>query len=122
MSSRPLCDGTLGRPEVNLWVVGELVLGGLGSKPLPVERGTAWVAAGTRSACERRMRPFSVFDGTLRPGMAFEAPAIVVKASATTIVDDGGYVEVDAYGSLVIAVDLEEAQLVPTWRLRSTIQ
>ena len=36
-------------------------------------------------------------------------PAIVEEASATTIVDEGGTVEVDAYGSLVIAVELEEA-------------
>ena len=53
---------------------------------------------------------------------AFEGPAIVEEASATTIVDDGGNIEVDAYGSLVIAVDLEEAPLVPTWRLHSIIQ
>ena len=57
------------------------------------------------------MRPFTVFDrDRLRPGMAFEGPAIVEEASATTtIVDDGATVEVDAYGALVIAVDLEEA-------------
>ena len=98
---------------VNLRVLGELVGGELGLEPLPVERGAAAVAAGTRpawSARERRMRAFSVFDrDRLRPGMAFEGPAIVEEASATTIVDDGGKVEVDAYGSLVIAVDLEEA-------------
>ena len=56
------------------------------------------------------MRAFTVFDRSrLRPGMAFEGPAIVEEASATTIVDEGGKVEVDAYGSLVIALDLEEA-------------
>ena len=31
------------------------------------------------------------------------------EASATTIVDEGGTVEVDTYGSLVIALDLEDA-------------
>ena len=41
--------------------------------------------------------------------MAFDGPAIVEEASATTIVDDGATVEVDTYGSLVIALDLEEA-------------
>ena len=41
--------------------------------------------------------------------MAFEGLAIVDEASATTIVDKGATVKVDAYGSLVIAVDLEEA-------------
>ena len=98
---------------VNLRVLGELVGGELGLEPLPVERGAAAVAAGTRpawSARERRIRPFTVFDrDRLRPGMAFEGPAIVEEASATTIVDDGATVEVDAYGALVIAVDLEEA-------------
>ena len=54
--------------------------------------------------------------------MAFAGPAIVEEASATTIVDEGGSVEVDAYGSLVIAVNLEEAPLVSTWELRSIIQ
>ena len=92
---------------VNLRVLGELVGGELGLEPLPVERGAAAVAAGTRpawSARERRMRPFTVFDrDRLRPGMAFEGPAIVEEASATTIVDDGATVEVDAYGALVIA-------------------
>ena len=100
---------------VNLRVLGELVGGELELEPLPVERGAAAaaLAAGTRpawSARERRMRAFSVFDrDRLRPGMAFDGPAIVEEASATTIVDEGGKVEVDAYGSLVIALDLEEA-------------
>ena len=98
---------------VNLRVLGELVGGELGLEPLPVESGAAALAAGTRpawSARERRMRASTVFDrDRLRPGMAFDGPAIVEEASATTIVDDGGKVEVDAYGSLVIAVDLEEA-------------
>ena len=100
---------------VNLRVLGELVGGELGLEPLPVEPGAGAVAVGTRpawSARERRMRAFSVFDrDRLRPGMTFDGPAIVEEASATTIVDDGGKVEVDAYGSLVIAVDLEEAPL-----------
>ena len=88
-------------------------MGELKLEPLPVERGAAAVAAGERpawSAHERCMRPFSVFDrDRLRPGMAFEGPAIVEEASATTIVDEGATVEVDAYGSLVIAIDLAEA-------------
>ena len=98
---------------VNLRVLGELVGGELELEPLPVEREAAVVAAGTRpawSARERGMRSFSVFDRErLRPGMAFEGPAIVEEASATTIVDEGATVEVDAYGSLVIAVDVEDA-------------
>ena len=98
---------------VNLRVLGELVGGELGLEPLPEERGAVADAAGTRpawSARERRMRAFTVFDrNRLRPGMAFDGPAIVEEASATTIVDGGATVEVDAYGSLVIVLDLEEA-------------
>ena len=98
---------------VNLRVLGELVGGELRLSPLAVDRDAAPVPGGARpawSARERRMRPFTVFDRErLRPGMAFEGPAIVEEASATTIVDDGGTVEVDAWGSLVIAIDLEEA-------------
>ena len=56
------------------------------------------------------MRAFTVFDrDRLRPGMALDGPAIVEEASGTMIVDDGATVDVDAYGSLVIALDLEEA-------------
>ena len=99
---------------VNLRVVGELVGGELGLEPLPSEGPSPAVAAGTRpawSARERRMRPFSVFDrDRLRPGAAFEGPAIVEEASATAIIDEGATVEIDTWGSLVIAVDLEEAQ------------
>ena len=56
------------------------------------------------------MRAFGVFDrDRLLPGMAFEGPAIVEDASATMIVGEGATVEVDAYESLAIAIDLEEA-------------
>ena len=98
---------------VNLRVLGERVGGELRLAPIAVEAGAVAVPGGTRpawSARARGMRPFAVFDREgLRPGMEFEGPAIVEEASATTIVDDGGRVEVDAYGSLVIAVQLEEA-------------
>ena len=97
---------------VNLRVLGELVGGELQLSALDTDRGASPVSGDTRpawSARERRMRTFTVFDRErLRPGMAFEGPAIVEEASATTIVDDGGKVEVDPWGSLVIAVDLEE--------------
>ena len=77
------------------------------------EREAAAVTAGTRpawSARKRRMRAFGVFDrDRLLPGMAFEGPAIVEDASATMIVGEGATVEVDAYESLAIAIDLEEA-------------
>ncbi len=96
---------------VNLRVVGELVGGELALEPLPPGPGAA--AAGARpawSARERRMRPFAVYDrGGLHPGAAFAGPAIVEEPSATTIIDEGAAVEVDAYGSLVITVDPEDA-------------
>ena len=96
---------------VNLRVLGELVGGELGFEPLAPGEGTA--PAGARpawSARERRMLPFSVFDrDRLHPGAAFAGPAIVEEASATTIIDEGATAEVDEYGSLVIAVDPEEA-------------
>ena len=97
---------------VNLRVLGELVGGELGLEPL--RRGAAApVASGSRpawSARERRMRPFDVYDREgLRPGAAFAGPAIVEEASATAIIDEGATVEVDEYGSLVIAVDVEDA-------------
>ena len=97
---------------VNLRVVGELVGGELELEPLPVDPKAVAVSVGTRpawSARERRMRPFSVFDrDRLGPGMVFDGPAIVEEASATTIVDEGATVEVDAWGSLIIAVNPEE--------------
>ena len=95
---------------VNLRVLGELVGGELALQPLP--SGPAAAPAGARpawSARERRMRPFDVFDrARLHPGAAFEGPAIVEEASATTIIDQGATVEVDAWGSLVVTLDLEE--------------
>ncbi len=95
---------------VNLRVLGELVGGELALEPLPP--GEAAVPEGSRPAWsvrDRSMRPFTVFDrNRLGPGATFEGPAIVEEASATTIVDNGAKVEVDAYGSLVIAVELED--------------
>ena len=35
-------------------------------------------------------------------------PAVVEEASATTVIDDGGQVEIDRYGSLVISLEVEE--------------
>ena len=96
---------------VNLRVVGELVGGELALEPLPP--GPSAAAAGARpawSAREQRMRPFAVYDrGGLHPGAAFAGPAIVEEPSATTIIDEGAAVEVDAYGSLVVTVDPEDA-------------
>ena len=96
---------------VNLRVLGELVGGELGLEPLaPGEEAAPAGARLAWSAREHRMRPFSVFDrDRLHPGAAFSGPAIVEEASATTIIDEGATVEVDEYGSLVIAIDVENA-------------
>jgi N-methylhydantoinase A len=54
------------------------------------------------------MMDFAVHDReALRPGMHFNGPAVVEEASATTVIDDGGQVEVDRYGSLVISLEVE---------------
>jgi N-methylhydantoinase A len=54
---------------------------------------------------ERRLVPFAVYDRTeLGVGATLAGPAIVEEASATTVMDVGGTLEVDAHGSLVITV------------------
>ncbi|MGH7267077.1 MAG: hypothetical protein ACREMB_19830, partial [Candidatus Rokuibacteriota bacterium] len=40
----------------------------------------------------------------LAPGMRFPGPAIVEEAESTTVVGQGGSVEVDPYGTLVVTV------------------
>ncbi|MGH7276170.1 MAG: hydantoinase/oxoprolinase family protein [Candidatus Rokuibacteriota bacterium] len=53
----------------------------------------------------RRMVSFAVYDRSgLRPGMTLMGPAIIEEASATTVVDADGRVEVEAYGSLAISL------------------
>jgi N-methylhydantoinase A len=48
---------------------------------------------------------FSVYDRQrLEPGMVFTGPAIVEEISSTTVIDAGGSIHVDSYGSLVISV------------------
>jgi N-methylhydantoinase A/oxoprolinase/acetone carboxylase beta subunit len=57
------------------------------------------------SARRGRMLPFAVRDRSgLAPGTALPGPAIVEEESATTVIDVGGALEVDAWGSLVITV------------------
>jgi N-methylhydantoinase A len=52
-----------------------------------------------------RMVPFAVYDrAALEPGMTLSGPAVVEEASATTVIDVDGALEVDAYGSLVISI------------------
>ncbi len=57
------------------------------------------------SSREGRLIPFAVHDrAELGPGVVIRGPAIIEEASATTVMDAGGALEVDAYGSLVIRV------------------
>jgi N-methylhydantoinase A len=52
-----------------------------------------------------RLVPFVIYDRSeLAPGMRLAGPALVEEASATTVVDVDGTVEVDRFGSLVITV------------------
>jgi len=47
----------------------------------------------------------AVYDRyALKPGMQFAGPAIVEETSATTVMDVDGILEVDRYGSLLIAI------------------
>jgi N-methylhydantoinase A len=51
------------------------------------------------------MVKFAIYDrATLLPGAKFAGPAIVEEPSATSVIDVGGIVDVDAYGSLVVTV------------------
>jgi N-methylhydantoinase A len=97
---------------VNLRVLGELVGGELDLLEIPSAGDVDAAPSGTRpaySARHRGMMDFAVHDReALRPGMRFEGPAVVEEASATTVIDEGGQVEIDRYGSLVITLDVEE--------------
>ena len=55
------------------------------------------------------MVPHQVYDRIkLSPGMVFNGPAIFEEKESTTVVDDGGRVEVDDYGTLVVTVSNAE--------------
>jgi N-methylhydantoinase A/oxoprolinase/acetone carboxylase beta subunit len=57
------------------------------------------------SSRHRQLIPFTVYDrDELRPGMVIRGPAIIEEASATTVVDVDAILEVDRYGSLLIAI------------------
>jgi N-methylhydantoinase A len=57
------------------------------------------------SSRRRGMIPFAVYDrSALGPGVRIRGPAIVEEASATTVMDADGELEVDRWGSLVIRV------------------
>ena len=94
---------------VNLRVSGRVGEGSAIIKPQPKAAGTPGEAKrGERPAWsmrERRFIPFGIYDrDKLGPGMRFPGPAVVEEASATTVVDSGSTVTVDAYGTLDIAL------------------
>jgi N-methylhydantoinase A len=66
---------------------------------------------GTRaaySAVRRNFIGFAVYQrDVLRPGITFEGPALIEEDSATTVIDVGGRVSVDGYGSLDITRPVE---------------
>jgi N-methylhydantoinase A len=91
---------------VNLRLTGRLVEEPIAPDPLPAAANAVASAKDERpafSARERRLIPFGVYDrGELAPGVVIRGPAIVEEASATTVMDVDGVLEVDRYGSLVI--------------------
>jgi N-methylhydantoinase A len=87
--------------------------GRLGGRELPPASAQAPRARRAMPKTERpafssrrgRMVPFAVYDrAALPPGMTLCGPAVVEEASATTVIDVDGALEVDAYGSLVISI------------------
>ena len=93
----------------NLRVRGSIVGRGLRLRPLPRGEGaTKEALKGHRpaySAAQHDMVPHEVYDCyRLSPGMVISGPAIIEERESTTVVDQGGKVEVDEYGTLVISV------------------
>ena len=93
----------------NLRVRGSLGGRGLRLQPLPKSEGSTKEALkGQRpaySAVQHGMVPHDVYDRyRLSPGMVISGPAIIEERESTTVVDRGGKVEVDEYGTLVISV------------------
>jgi N-methylhydantoinase A len=93
---------------VNLRVSGRVGGRDIELVPIPRASSTQATAKDSRpafSARRARMIDFAVYDRAhLGPGMTFDGPAIVEEPSATAVIDAGGAVTVDAYGSLVITV------------------
>jgi N-methylhydantoinase A/oxoprolinase/acetone carboxylase beta subunit len=93
---------------VNLRLSGRLLEAAVTLDPLAAA-GAAVVSAKDErlafSSRRRRLIPFVVYDrGELSPGMVIRGPAIVEEASATTVMDVDGVLEVDRYGSLLITI------------------
>jgi N-methylhydantoinase A/oxoprolinase/acetone carboxylase beta subunit len=95
---------------VNLRVSGRLTGMDITLPRLEATRPSAAAPKDERRAYSRRrgrIIPFAVYDRSeLGPGTSIAGPAIIEEASATTIVDDGGSVAVDDWGSLVVLVSV----------------
>ena len=93
---------------VNLRLSGRLVESPITLPPLPAAAATTVSPRDERpaySSRERGLIPFAVYDrAELGPGVRIDGPAIIEEASATTVMDGGGSLEVDPWGSLVIKV------------------
>jgi N-methylhydantoinase A len=93
---------------VNLRLSGQLVEQAITLEPLAASATSVASPKDERPAFSprgRRLIPFAVYDrAELGPGMVIRGPAIVEEASATTVMDADGLLEVDRYGSLVIRV------------------
>ena len=93
----------------NLRVRGSIAGQGLRFQPLPRGDGSTREALkGQRpaySAVLQDMVPHEVYDRyRLSPSMVISGPAIIEERESTTVVDQGGKVEVDEYGTLVVSV------------------
>ncbi len=93
---------------VNVRLSGRLVEKALALEPVGVAASSMAAPKDERpafSSRERRLLPFAVYSRVeLAPGMGIRGPAIIEEASATTVMDMDGSLEVDRYGSLVVAV------------------
>jgi N-methylhydantoinase A len=93
---------------VNLRLTGRLVEPPIALATLPASPATGASPKDERPAYsprDGRLIPFAVYDrAELGPGVTIRGPAIVEEASATTVMDAGGALTVDAWGSLVITV------------------
>ena len=97
---------------VNLRVLGEVVGVTASIARLAGGDGALQAPSATRPAYSARtgaMVPFAVYSRSdLAPGARFDGPLLVEEASATTVVDVGARMEVDAFGSLVIDLPQED--------------
>jgi N-methylhydantoinase A len=97
---------------VELVAIRSTGFGDLGrAEPERLDAGTAEPPSEERTIVfGRRERSARVLRrGDLAPGARVEGPAVVVEATATTVVPPGAAIEVDALGTLVMTVGSEEA-------------